>query len=1006
MRKAKLYVSLLTVVLLLSCKQDGGTSLDILSGGGGPTNATELKITSRLPDQGEIIVEVGQSVDFFITGVAVFPRTVNYSWKLDNQAIAAVNQFTFTGTEDLIGEHSLVVTLSDEKASLENVWIIKVNGPPVISSLTTGIPKVSVDSTVSFMALATDPNNDSLTYQWRLNGAESPHLSGLGATGYLTGHSDIVGTNLVTVEVSDGTRSSTYSWNGEVNWFPQKCNELQTGQICTFAGSANKGSGFSPNDVNFPLRFRPGSHVQDNLGNFFISDLDNHVVWYWNNTVSPVTRVGVTIQPGTIQVIAGTGGAESGSAGISALASPLYEPRGLWYDNTFDRLYITEYLGDLIKYVDASGVIFVGMGGGTTHINGQPAFLERCRRPRELFYYSDNLYVTCLNDHRVKRWDLSSDLAYTVAGTGSDNNTGDNVVPTSGGTGQPTGIFVDDNGIYITLLSRRRIRFINTTVNPITFWAGNLSEITVSPGMMATIIGNGTNGATPLSGNPLGSAVSQPTSIWVKDLDKIFITDYHRGSIVFANNSPGPISIDGNTINNGFLGRINQASNGYNGSNAGIALTRFNQPLGISIDVNDSNRLIVSDYSNYRLRDINMSTGAVSDFLGSGDGKSGFLGDIELPVSQHLMNYPSGLVFDNTNQILFIADQTNERIRSVDKYGRMKSVVGSGPAASPSLDNDFPNNAPLQSAWHVTNAITNGFDIWEDGSLAQLNPNGHNVRVWNRSGSSQNYFGQFIQINRISTVAGDWVSGAGHDASGPALTSRLRYPNSVKFVNNNGNPEIYIVDSLNHCIKHVDTSGNLTSVLGTCETTSATAFPGPPPVPLSFPEASAYFNQPRDIAIDSLGNLFISDMGNHRIYYWNKTASPVSIGTVTVNPNQVSTVGCLGGTSGSDSENVLVSSARCNQPTGLALFGNRLCYAQRARHNVRCFNTTTGVVSTVAGRIEAISTGGSPFDFSQEGVAGTSATLLRPTGLNFDSNGDLYISDTENHIVRKLKLSP
>ena len=194
--------------------------------------------------------------------------------------------------------------------------------------------------------------------------------------------------------------------------------------------------------------------------------------------------------------------------------------------------------------------------------------------------------------------------------------------------------------------------------------------------------------------------------------------------------------------------------------------------------------------------------------------------------------------------------------------------------------------------------------------------------------------------------------------------------------------------------------------MGTCETTSATAYPGPAPIPLNFPDTSAYFNQPRDIAIDSLGNLFISDMGTHRIYYWNKTASPVSIGTVTVNPNRVATVGCLGGTSGSDSENVLVSSARCNQPTGLALFGDRLCYAQRGRHNVRCFNTTTGVVSTVAGRIEAISTGGSPFDFSQEGVAGTAATMLRPTGLNFDANGDLYISDTENHIVRKLKLSP
>jgi hypothetical protein len=117
-------------------------------------------------------------------------------------------------------------------------------------------------------------------------------------------------------------------------------------------------------------------------------------------------------------------------------------------------------------------------------------------------------------------------------------------------------------------------------------------------------------------------------------------------------------------------------------------------------------------------------------------------------------------------------------------------------------------------------------------------------------------------------------------------------------------------------------------------------------------------------------------------------------------------VGCLTGTGGSTAENVLITSSRCNQPAGLAINGNRLCYAQRARHNVRCFDMTTGFVNTVAGRPEATPAGGSTLDFSQEGISATSATLLNPVNITFDGNGDLYISDTDNHIVRKVKLSP
>ncbi|MEM7646934.1 MAG: hypothetical protein AAF203_08500, partial [Pseudomonadota bacterium] len=362
-----------------------------------------------------------------------------------------------------------------------------------------------------------------------------------------------------------------------------------------------------------------------------------------------------------------------------------------------------------------------------------------------------------------------------------------------------------------------------------------------------------------------------------------------------------------------------------------------------------------------------------------------------------LFNYPTGLVYDNANQTLFFADQNNHRVRQIDPYGNISTAIGRG-NGDPTIDNDFPNNVLIRSNINGNNSLNSGFDIWSDGSLAQLNGYGHNVRIWNRSGSDQTYFGQSILNDRISTVAGDWASGAGDGPDGPALSAQMRYPNSVKFYDNGGNMEMFILDTMNHCVRHVDSSGNLTSVLGLCGTSGD---PGN-----DVPEASARFNRPRDIAVDALGNLFISDYNNHHIWYWNRTAAPVNVGVLTVNAGRVAVVACLSGTGGSTAENVLVTSARCNTPVGLALSGTTLCYAQRNRHNVRCFDTATGFVNTVAGKPEATPAGGSTFDFSQEGISGTSAALLFPSGVAFDANGDLYISDTYNHVIKKLKLSP
>jgi hypothetical protein len=461
MKKSKLYLIILLTLsslFLLSCKQEDD-SFDLLISGDAST-VEDLEIRTRIPDQATVTLKVGESEQFAITALAPAPRTVSYSWTLDGAPVGAGQSYTFTAAAGNIGNHTLIASATDGESTKENPWTVKVNGPPVITPVTTGTPKVSVGSTLNINATATDPNNDSLTYTWLLNGATSAYLTGTTGTGTFTGHDSIVGAVTITLQVSDGTETASYTWNAEVNHFPMACNTLTQGQICTYSGGPHKGTGYPVNNTTYPLRFRPMGHVQDAAGNLFISDLEGNVVWYWNKTGAAVSRIGQTIPANTIQIVAGTGEATSGGTGVPALTSGLNNPRGLWYNDATDALYIAEYSGSRVKYVDTSGTVFIGMGGGNSHADGNTAFNHDCNNPTQLSHFNNNLYVSCYGHHRVKRWDLATDLAYIAAGDGDADVAGENADPLTSGMRRPYGLYVDANGIYIGSYDRNTIRFV------------------------------------------------------------------------------------------------------------------------------------------------------------------------------------------------------------------------------------------------------------------------------------------------------------------------------------------------------------------------------------------------------------------------------------------------------------------------------------------------------------------------------------------------------------------
>ena len=146
--------------------------------------------------------------------------------------------------------------------------------------------------------------------------------------------------------------------------------------------------------------------------------------------------------------------------------------------------------------------------------------------------------------------------------------------------------------------------------------------------------------------------------------------------------------------------------------------------------------------------------------------------------------------------------------------------------------------------------------------------------------------------------------------------------------------------------------------------------------------SSARLN-PRGIALDDVGNLYVVDTDNQRVL---KVDTGGTITTVAGN-----------GDAGFSGDGGPATSARLSRPTGVALDGaGNLYITDSANQRIRKVDTS-GTITTVAGTGEV--------GFSGDGGPATSARLSGPRGIALDGAGNLYIADNANHRIRKVDTS-
>lgn len=402
---------------------------------------------------------------------------------------------------------------------------------------------------------------------------------------------------------------------------------------------------------------------------------------------------------------------------------------------------------------------------------------------------------------------------------------------------------------------------------------------------------------------------------------------------------------------------------------------QFINPTGIAID--SAGNLYVADKINHTVRKVTPA-GVVTTFAGV----TGQRGTADGAATQARFEILGGAAIDRTGNV-YVAEWVNNTIRKIAPDGTVTTIAGQ-PGVYGTADGVgtaatfmFPYALALDAndnLW-VGDLIGSLRKIAPDGTVTTIIPSSagyYTIGCLAIDSTGAIYFGSSSAIRRrapdgtITLFAGAPSTVGSTD--GPATTARFNNPTGLAF-DRNGN--LFVADRNNNNIRKITPDGTVSTVAGLAPDYANGTTDGA--------LSAARFSALGQIASASTGELYVADTVNSTI---RKISRDGAVTTFAGKAGQRSNVDGAG------------DQARFDSPYGIALASDGNLYVSDATTNTIRKITAQGVVTTLAG-----SASGAP---GYVDGTGTAARFNYPAGLVVGLDGDLYVADRQNHLIRRI----
>ena len=609
---------------------------------------------------------------------------------------------------------------------------------------------------------------------------------------------------------------------------------------------------------------------------------------------------------GTLTRVAGN--ARAGNSGDSgaAVAAQLNSPMGIAVDAA-GNLFVADRDASVVRRIAANGTITTVAGNGTAGFTGDggAATSAQINGPFGVAVDSTgNLFIADTGNEVVRRVTPDGTM-WTVAGTGTRGFMGDGGAARSAWLNGPEGVAVDSAGtLYIADTFNGRIRRMGTD------------------GVISTVAGVGSTGVYRGDGGPAqNAALSLPTDVAADGGGNLYIADFGNSRI--------------RLVSGGIISTVAGRTDGIPPTDGQAAVNvKLEGPTGVTVDrggavyfveagIGSGTGLALGDYRVWKVS----ATGLFTTL--AGNGLASYSGDGAAAAAAQF-NGPSGVAAGPSGAI-YIADTVNQRVRGVAPGGIVSTLSGSGVAGfngesvlprTALLNNPLGMAADTLGNWFVADTVNSRVrEAQAGGNLVTIAGNGN-----------ASYYGD----------------------GGPATRGSVNRPEGVA-VDSRGN--VYIADTLDQAVRMVTPSGVITTLAGN----GSRGYSGD-----GGPANQARLNEPRGVAVDASGNVYVADTGN----------------------SQVRRIDALGTITTVDTSDALTD------PRGVAVDrGGSLYIADTGNHLVRRVSPGA-LMTTIAGSGECC--------YSGDGGLAMDARLNQPWGIAVDADGNVLVADPLNSAVRML----